>query len=416
MGPIALATIRTSAVFGLRLLVQAGSLLLLARMLGPQDYGAFAGISALAVTLGTLSTFGMHLVLLGEIARDPARRDYVLARVMPVTLVCGTFLLLVFLLVSLAGLREAGVSLWVLLPIGATETLLQPLFNLPASELLARGRVARSQLLATLPLALRLAVAVCVVLRAPSNPLAVYAYAYLAVLIVALVIVSLVMRQPWPAPSAWRWPDKSEWHEAAGYAALNVTAAGPAELDKTLATRLLPLADSGVYAAGQRAVSAVILPIGAMMLSALPRLFREGCEQSQRTDRLLRWMLTVTLIYSVALATALWFCAPALAWLFGTKYRDIPHMIHWLCLAVPGMSLRIACGIVLMAFGKPWMRVCFELSGLVVLGIASPILIVHLGAIGMPLALAGSETMMAVIGMLLVVHARKSRRMSVKLA
>lgn len=413
IGPITRATIRTSAVFGLRLLVQAGTLLLLARMLGAQGYGAFAGISALAVTLGTLSTFGMHLVLLGEMARDPARRDYGLARAVPVTLMCGTLLLLLFLLLCHAGLRGAGMSWWVLLAIGAAEILLQPLFNLPVSELLALGRAARSQLLAMLPLALRLVVSVCVVVLAPSNPLAVYAYAYLAVLVAALVVGSLLTGQPWLSPGSWRWPAKGEWREAAGYAALNVTTAGPAELDKTLAMRLLPLADSGVYAAGQRVVSAVILPVGAMMLSALPRLFREGKEQSRRTDRLLRWIFAATLIYSMALAAVLWFCAPALGWLFGAKYHDIPRMVHWLCLAVPGMGLRIACGIVLMALGKPWMRVCYELSGLVVLGIASVVLIARLGTIGMPLALAVSEGMMAVVGMLLVVGARKSRRMAV---
>ncbi|MGH8403185.1 MAG: lipopolysaccharide biosynthesis protein, partial [Gammaproteobacteria bacterium] len=57
-GPIARGTIRTGIVLGLRLLVQAGTLLLVARLLGPREYGAFAGVAALAVMLGTLATFG----------------------------------------------------------------------------------------------------------------------------------------------------------------------------------------------------------------------------------------------------------------------------------------------------------------------------------------------------------------------
>lgn len=404
MGPIALATIRTSAVFGLRLFVQAGTLLLLARMLGPQDYGAFAGVSALAVTLGTLSTFGMHLVLVGEVSRDPARRDHVMARAAPVTLVCGALLLLVFLLVCLVGLREVGMSFRVLLAIGATEILLQPLSSLRVSELLAHGRVARSQLLATLPLALRMAVAVCVVLQAPSNSLAVYAYAYLVVLAMTLIIVSFAMRQPWAALGAWRWPGKGEWREAVGYAALSVTTAGPAELDKTLATRLLPLAESGLYAAGQRVASAITLPVVAMMLSTMPRLFREGWDQRGRTLQLLRWIFVATIGYSLALSCVLWLCAPLITPMFGQDYTGIGRMLHWLTPVIPGMALRTAAGSVLMALGKPWMRVGFEVLGLVVLLIASVLLTVQLGTIGMPMALACAEWAMALLGVGLVMR------------
>ena len=63
-GAIARSTIRTSFVLGLRLVVQAGTLLLVARMLGPEQYGAFAAIAALAVLMGTFATFGTHFVLL----------------------------------------------------------------------------------------------------------------------------------------------------------------------------------------------------------------------------------------------------------------------------------------------------------------------------------------------------------------
>ncbi len=45
-------------------------LLIVARMLGPLQYGAFAGVAALAVILGTLLTLGIHLSLeLAAVAR-----------------------------------------------------------------------------------------------------------------------------------------------------------------------------------------------------------------------------------------------------------------------------------------------------------------------------------------------------------
>lgn len=401
-GPIARGTIRTSFVLGLRLVVQAGTLLLVARLLGPREYGAFAGVAALAVVLGTVSTFGTQLVLLGEVAREPARRAQVLQYAMPFTLLCGAILLGIYLLLCTTVLHEAGVSLSVLITIGATEMLLQSLLSLPAAEHLALGRIARSQLLTVLPLTLRLAAAAAVFLLHPGDSLAAYGYGYLIASLIALVIATATMPAPWPRLRLWRLPSKTELREAAGYAALNVTAVTPAELDKTLATKLLPLAASGLYAAGARVIGAATLPVIAMMLSALPRLFREGQEQARRTGRLLRWVFGAAFAYGVALAVVLWFIAPVFVWLFGPKYTGIQHIIHWLCLAVPGMALRLVAGNVLMALGKPWMRAGFEVVGVVLLIFAAVILTSYLQATGMALALACSEWVMAVLGSMMV--------------
>lgn len=408
-GPIARGTIRTTFVLGLRLLVQAGTLLLVARLLGPRDFGAFAGVAALAVLLGTLSAFGTNLVLLGEVSKDPARRDIVLPYAVPATLLCGGALLAIYLAICLLVLREASVGLDVLLAIGITEMWLQPLFGLPAAEHLALGRTARSQLLVTLPLALRLLAAAAVFLLRPADPLMAYGFGYFVASLLALGFATATMPAPWPKVACWRLPRRAEWREAAGYGVLNLTATTPAELDKTLATKLLPLGTAGVYAAGARVIGAATLPVIAMMLSALPRLFRDEHDQPQRTARLLRWIFGAALAYSIALAVVLWFITPVFVWLFGPKYHGIEHMIHWLYLAVPGMALRMAAGSVLMALAKPWMRVGFEVAGLVVLVITSVILTAHFGATGMPLALACSEWGMAAMGLALIVRVRHTK-------
>lgn len=409
-GPIALGTIRTSFVLGLRLVVQAGTLLLVARMLGPEQFGGFVGVAALAVMLGTLSTFGTHLVLLGAMSKDPVNRAQILPYALPTTLLCGGVLLVVFMLICTQVLRGSGVGWGSLLAIGVAEMVLLPLSVLVVVELMAIERTARSQLLQTLPLALRLVVAAAIGWWVPVEALALYSYGYCAATAVALVVVLACMPGRWPHPRLWRRPAAQELREAASYAVLNITAMGPAELDKTLAIRLLPLPIAGLYAAGARVVGAVTLPVVALMLSALPRLFREGQEQPQRTARLLRWIFGATALYGMGLALALWWCAPLFAWLLGEKYQGADEVIRWLCLAVPGMVLRIAAGSVLMALGRPWMRAGFEVTGLVVLGVAAILLTVHFGVHGMALALMCSEWAMALLGGWLVVRVRCSSR------
>ncbi|WP_426700425.1 lipopolysaccharide biosynthesis protein [Rhodanobacter sp. Col0626] len=406
-GPIARATLRTSVVLGLRLLVQTGTLLLVARMLGPHQFGAFAGVAALAVMLGTLSTFGMHFVLLSEVSRDPIQCREVLRYAVPTTLLCGSVLLTIYLLIGILVLSD-GVPMPALVAIGITETLLQPLFGLPAAEHLALGRIARSQLLATLPLALRLTAALAVLLLQPTDILSAYGYGYLLASLIALAVATFSMPAPWPAPKRWRLPSSAELRNTAGYAALAVTANTPTEIDKTLAARLLPLSSAGVYAAGARVIGATTLPVIAMMLSVLPRLFREGHVQRQRTAQLVRLVLIATCAYSFALTVLIWFIAPFFVYLFGVKYHDLGHVIHWLCLAVPGIALRLAAGSVLMALGKPWMRAGFEVVGLGIMLVGAIMLTARFGTVGMPLALACSEWVMTLLGWTFVVACMRS--------
>lgn len=406
-GPIAHGTIRTSFVLGLRLVVQASTLLLVARMLGPQQFGAFAGIAALAVMLGALPTFGTHLVLLGKVAQHSARSRQVLAYAMPTTIACGALLLVVYLGINATVLAHAGVPVGVLLAIGSAETLLQPFFLFPSALMLARGRVARSQLLMLLPLMIRLAVAGGVLWLQPADPLRLYGYGYFVASALALAAVLVAMRHSIPGWRRWRLPGKSELRHAGGYAALNATKVGPTELDKTLAMRLMPLGDAGLYAAGARVISAVTLPVAAMMFSALPRLFREGREASPQMARLLGWIFAVTLGYSIVLSSAIWFVAPWFEWIFGSKYDGIPRMMRWLVPAIPGMALRIAAGQVLVGLQYPWARVSFEVLGLVALLVIAIIATSLAPETGMPIALAVSEWSMAAFGWLIIIMIRR---------
>lgn len=413
-GPIARGTIRTTFVLGLRLAAQAGTLLIVARLLGPRQFGAFAGVASLAVMLGMLATFGTHLVLLGEVAKDHNRRLSILEYAIPITLACGGLLLVVYLAIAMPMLRGASLALHVVMIVGAAEILLQPLFSLAVHEHLALNRTARSQLLQTLPLALRLGAAATVWLIQPEDSLTAYAWGYIGASSIALVFANATLPAPWPRPSSWRILRPTELREAAGYAALNITRAGPTELDKTLALKLLPLASAGVYAASARVIGAIILPITAMTLSSLPRLFREGQEQSGRTTSLLRWMFSVTAIYGVVSASILWLLSPLFVAIFGAKYHGIDTVLRWLCLALPGMGIRLTAGNVLMAFGKPWMRVALEVTGLLMLVIASIILTVHLESLGMAIALACSEWSMAFVGMGLIIWTRTNSELAVE--
>lgn len=404
MGPIAQSTLKTSAVFALRLGVQAGTLLLVARMLGPDTFGAFAGIAALAVLVGTFSTFGTHLVLLGEVSKNKESRDQVLAYAIPTTLISGAILFLLYLCICLLFFDGISVPISAIICIGLTEILLLPLYVFPSMQRLAHEKTASSQLLMTFPLALRMLAAALVMLTAFEQPLIAFVWLYLVSALAALACMKLFVPNAWLSVKQWRLAKRHELKNSAGYAALALTAAGPSELDKMLAVKLLPLGISGVYAAASRVVGAATLPVIALLLSAMPRLFRDKENDLAKNNHLIHWILISVFAYGLVLACALWLSAPIFEWLFGAQYQGIADMLIWLCIAVPGLALRFAVGGILLTMEKPWARASFEVFGMLML-IACAVWFVPLfGYKAMPLVLACSEWGMFFLGTGLIAH------------
>lgn len=401
MGPISQSTIRTSFVLGIRLLIQAGTLLLVARLLGPDDFGLFAGIAALAVLMGTFSTFGTHLVLLGEVSKNHAQGTHILRYAIPTTLIVGSLLLFLYIFICLLFFHSLGVSLTVIICIGLTEIILLPLFLLSTTEELALEKTAQSQLLTIFPLALRTLAVVIVLLVNYAEPLILFAWLYFISALLALGSRKIYKPNAWLKSCQWRLANKQELKNSAGYAVLALTTTGPSELDKILAVKLLPLGISGVYVAAMRVIGAAALPVMALLLSALPRLFRSQAGEGVQSSKLNHWIVATAFIYSIFVASLLWFLAPWVEWLFGAKYQDMTEILQWSCLVMPALFLRITLVNILMTMNKPWLRAGVESLGMLILIVGAVLLYAHFGVYGIILALACSESSMACLSFFL---------------
>lgn len=387
----------------MRLIIQAGTLLLVARILGAQQFGAFAAVAATGVMFGSLSTFGMRLILLRDVSRNGPPGLKTLRVALPLTLLCGTALLLLFLSTSLLLWGKNILSIGATVSIGIAETIFTPLLTLRSAGQHGLGRIALSQLTIVAPLALRLVVAIGIFATGPADPLSMYAHGYLLA-VAAVLGVSLRTQVPrWPGFRTWRLPGYSTLRRAAGYSVLNFNRIGPAELDKALAGALLPAGNAGTYSAASRIISAATLPVTAMNLSALPRMFQES-ETQPRPSKLLRTMYAAALGYGVVVAAGVWLIAPVFPWILGADYGDLEGMIRLLCVAIPGMTLRLVGGNALMVLDKPWIRTAVEGVGMGALTLAAIFLSARLGGTGIVIALMLSEWGMALVSAAIVRH------------
>lgn len=385
---------RTGGVLAVRVALLAATLLLLARVLGPTSFGTFAGVAALAVIAGSLASLGTHLIVMRDTAQDRERGDESTRYAVWATTTGALTLLTIFLLVTLLWLRPTEIGLAGILAIGVADTFLHPFLQLVSARLLGQGKVVTSQLLLTLPVVLRLVSVITLHAAPPADALATYCLLYSLSMLLALALALVASERVLPPLHTWRSPDQHEWADARRYAVLNITAASPGELDKALSLRLLSAEDAGLYAAASRVVGATTLPVAALMLSALPRLF----SHHETRDRLLTPLIFLTSCgYGLLAGLAIFIFADLIAGLLGTRFEGVTVIVTTLAFAVPGMSLRLAGTTALMTSGRPWTRVVVEAMGLLLLGAGALSLRNMLHDQALPIAFAVSEWSMAIL-------------------
>lgn len=347
----------TAGVLALRFLSQAGTLLVLAWAFTPVTFAAYSAIASVFVTIGALAPFGTHLVLLREASLTPEHTPPELGAAIRVTLVTGTLLIAPGLLLAKWLLVDTAYGLAVALPIAISELFFIPLLVLVSVLEQGRGHTARSQAILLTPPVLRLfAACVLSMLDAPSQ-LPVFAWLYLVASLAALILHARPLLGAMSASGT-----TALVHKSTAYAALNLTTLSSSEADKALTPRLLAPEVQGSYALASRVLGALVLPVVALILTVLPRIYRAS---SDGTRYVARDVCVIAFVYGLIALAVVRTSSPILYGLFGTRYASLPEMLELLSIALPAMAFRIASGNTLMAAGHPWHRALIEIAGLI---------------------------------------------------
>lgn len=393
-GSVARNTLLTSNVLLLRLFLQASTLIVLAKTLGASSFGIFAGLSAAAVLAGSLSTLGMHFIILKASAGDQGKsRSIVAEYALWTTLVAGILMLLLYLFAL--SLINLGANLHTVIALGIAETVIQPFILLSCMEYQARNQIARSQIILTLPIALRCASVFFLAAWPNENVESTYAGLYLASSVISLFVAIKLQPGRWPEPKYWRRPTMAEVKSASGFAVQNATTIGPSEADKTVAAKLLAADIAGHYSLSARLISAATLPVMALMISVMPSLFGEKDRSAAKQKTLA--ILTASGLYGLLLAATTWHAGPLLGLAFGSEYAYLSEILPYLSIFAISLSLRISGTTILTTQSMPLYRSAIEGIGVTLLILLAITLLPKHGVMGLCIAVTASETTMAAI-------------------
>ncbi|MEK7426247.1 MAG: polysaccharide biosynthesis C-terminal domain-containing protein [Actinomycetota bacterium] len=326
---------------------------LLGRTLGPIGYGDYASLYAIVGPLGNLAASGVPLALMQHVVRDKADVESVVRSCLTLTLIFGTALTVLGVVVASLVVPTLGLSTtsaiilleFVSLPIGSIAfTTVQSIAGyIPATQL------------RLIPLVIRLAI--IVVLSATDRlTVASLGYVYLVVsTVMSLIALQMVANRyrfsPWPGTIRSR-DAKTSMQYSLGITGMSFQNDG----DKAVLAAYGYREETGLYAAAYRIVQLGLLPVGVLFGVSHQRFLQhqEG-ERNQHLRRSIKFA-AVTASYGLVFAGFVVLIAPVLPRLVGEDFRGSVEMVRWLSPLVLLRSLALFPSNGLMGLGKTFMR------------------------------------------------------------
>jgi O-antigen/teichoic acid export membrane protein len=315
---------------GARLVIQAAYFVLIARALGPEAYGAFVTVVAMAALLGPFCGMGTQNLFIKNV-RSGKRA----------AAVCwGNGILLTVLSGVLFSALAVGLSLVLRLRTAASVVMivcLADLVFLKITELAAFGftaldRMAQTSIQNAAVSLLRLAAILVAITTFHQVTLGRWSVMYLAASVLGTVYAVWRGSQVWQRPHTDFRAIREDIAEGLYFSIAGSAATVYNDIDKIMLSRLADLTSTGVYAAAYRVIDVSMTPIRALAAAAYPQFFEKGLGGIPATYAYAMFLVRKASAYGLVASASLWFFAPALPHLLGSRYEFAAPAVRWLAL------------------------------------------------------------------------------------
>lgn len=315
----------------MRLLIQAAYFIVIARCLGPTQYGGFIATTALTAVLSPFVGLGCGSLLIKNVARDRSVFADYWGNGLFMTVVSGAMSVLVVIEVCRVLLPQ-GIPLEVIVCVCVSDLVFVKLLDVAAWAFQSFEMLSKNAQLNVLISAARLAGILSLALAVHRPTVAAWAAVYLAGSVAAAVVgvtwVTLRLGKPKLALHRIRGESLEGFCFAASLSSQTIYN----DIDKTMVARLSTLEAAGIYAAAYRLIDVAFIPVRALLNAAYPTYFRRGVDGIHATLKYGRRLLFLTLPYPVFAFAAMMIGARFIPYILGREYAHATEALRWLAI------------------------------------------------------------------------------------
>lgn len=310
---------------------------MLARILGPQDYGVFAGALAFVSVFAPFSSWGSGNVLIKQVSVEPSRFPIYWGSALATTLYTGT--LLGALVVILGGFLWEWSRVLLLFLLALGDLLGIRIADVASQAFQAFQRMSGTSLIWAGMTFFRLLALLAFVLLPVPKTAELWAWFYAASGLALGTLSALWVSFSLGFGSLRLAPMKGKWGEgfffAVGLASQNTYN----DLDKFLLARISSEQAAGVYTAAYRFVDAAFVPVRSLLYTTYPRFFQKGQQGLRATLGYAVRLLAIAMALAMGMAMVLLFLLPFIPSFLGREYAEVAVVLLWL---MPVLFLRPA--------------------------------------------------------------------------
>jgi len=314
---------------GLRIIVQAGYFIIIARSLGVQQYGAFMAVAA---TVGIIAPFigiGSDKLIVKNVVRDRALLDVYFGNGVLMTLASG-LAGVGFAVLICNRILPSSIPVDIILMVAIADLICYRLMDLAAAAFQSVEKLGITALITVLVSAARfLGIAVtALLLRHPTAEQwsFVYAGSTVVALVISLLWTMFLVKSFQVAPRRIRGELVEGFYFATGQSAQSVYN----DVDKTMLASLSTLGANGIYAAAYRLIDVSFTPVRSLLFAAYPGYFRHGKGEISGAFKYAKRLLPRPLAFSLLVFVGLLVGAPLVPKILGSEYLRTVEALRWL--------------------------------------------------------------------------------------
>jgi O-antigen/teichoic acid export membrane protein len=315
---------------GFRLVIQAAYFVLVARSLGPDAYGAFVTVVAMAALLGPFSGLGTPNLFIKNVRSGKRVAAICWGNGILLTVVSGA--LLTGVAVGLSVLLRLKTAPFVIFLICIADMVLMKVVDLAAFGFAALDRMKQTSIQNVAVSLLRLAGIGSLIATVQPVTLDRWVWVYLLATLLAMIYAVVTGSHLWGRPTTDLTALREDAAEGVFFSIAGSATTVYNDIDKVMLSKLSDLASTGVYAAAYRVIDVSMTPIRSLAAAAYPRFFRKGLDGIGATFPYALALMARAAVYGSVASAALWLLAPIFPHILGSKYEAVVPAIRWLAL------------------------------------------------------------------------------------
>ena len=309
--------------------MQAGYFVIVARLLGKENYGSFIVITASASIVFPFIALGSEHILVKNVSTNKASFSTYWGNTLVLLISNGALLTIALLLLSPV-IFPGDITWGTILLILLADLICLGLLDISHKALLAANMVKKTAQLGILSTCGKLLAALSLLVFFDRANIVTWSYLYLTssivTAIIAILVVNKMVAPPRPVLSKLKSNIGQGLYFSISASANNINAG----LDKSMLGKLSNVGAAGIYGSAYRFIDVGNVFLLALFGASYTRFFQHGASGIKGSLTFAKRLLPILVLYAIASVVGYWLLAPFIPAILGEEFSEAIGALLWL--------------------------------------------------------------------------------------